>query len=60
MDPADIDTFKWREFMARKVGTRQWTIGKKLTGRMKALGYQKAVPAEQVEQLREEFRARFS
>lgn len=60
-DVDDINTAKFAEFMARKVGTRKWTVSDapKLTGKMKALGYDKLVSHAALSAYKQEFSERF-
>lgn len=57
MTADDIETYKWLEFVARKLGTRHWTVGRRLSRDKKRLGYQKAITPTQLEKLREQFEA---
>jgi hypothetical protein len=61
-DTDDINTAKFAEFMARKVGTRRWAVSDapKLTGKMKALGYDKLVSYKQLDAFKQEFSEKYA
>lgn len=59
-DVDDINTAKFAEFMAYKLGTRKWTVSaaRTMSGQMKALGYVKTITHAQLDAFKQEFAER--